>query len=151
MVGAEKVVWYGFRGGSRKVQHVCEEGAKDVRMTVVKTIKLACGENEKERKNATILKKNMDMETKLVEAQAGGSTMRVQFAEAKHRLTALKTQVVDACLALEKQTGETSRTKDTIKSRVLDVEESLNAKIVGVESFKPELATKTKIRRQLLG
>lgn len=49
----------------------------------------------------------MDIEAKIVEARAAGSTMRGQLESYEHEITGLKTQMADAELAPEKLTDET--------------------------------------------
>lgn len=105
---AKEVATSGIWGNLREAQRVCEDSDEAVPTAIAEFIEFAREGVEIESKNAKLSNRNTDMKVKLVEARAAKSAMRCLLKAAERQATALKVQLADAELALEKLAGEIS-------------------------------------------
>lgn len=75
---AEKVATSGICGKMPEVQRVCKDGGETAPTTHVDVIELACAGIEARRKRATMLSRQADFETELVEIWAVRRTVSGQ-------------------------------------------------------------------------
>lgn len=132
------------------MQRVCEDGSESVCTKVVEVIELACEGVEAKHRNVTLSDRNTDTEAKLVEGRTVGVTMREQLPEAERRIKALKTQLDEGQLALEKSAGGSSRTEANLQAQEVAVKKSFNANRACVDCFELEFAAEAKKKQQLL-
>lgn len=89
-----------------------------------------------------------DMEAVLVQTRAAKRTMRGQNLTTENRIKALKTQLVDARLALEKSAHESSKTEADFSAKTAAAEKLFNIGRVRMKRLERELASKVGLRQK---
>lgn len=150
MVSAKEVTMSGISGKVREVQIDCKDSGNDVPTAIVKFIKLTRESAEQKRSNAKLFEQSTGMVAETVEARAAGSRIFCQPMATRQQVTALKPQLADTKLALEKLAREMSWTIDDLRAQVVALEKSLSVEKTHVKRLELERATEAEKRQQLL-
>lgn len=111
MVAPKEAASFGLRKKLQEIQRVRDDAADAALTTNVEVAELASEGVKAKRRNATLSEQNTKIEAILVEACVVKNAMCEQFVAAQSWITTLKTQLLDAQLALRKQTGKYFKTE----------------------------------------
>lgn len=135
MLAVDEVYAAGLRGRPRKVQRVCEERGEAVPPTIVDFIKLARDGIAMKRINATLSRRETDLDTELVKLRSSERTIRDQITAVANWIKTLQRQLTKSLSAFEKLADDSSRTKVEHRAELIAVEDSLETEKAHVEAL----------------